>query len=52
MDTAQVTIKELPSVSKTKVFVSNIPGNAVLQQYKGSMKKVVVVKGTAVQMKS
>ena len=34
----------------TKPLLSNILGNAVLEEYKGSKRKVVVVKGTTVQV--
>ena len=48
MDIAKITLKELLSASKTKVLLSHILGNALLEEYKGSKKKVVVVKGTSV----
>ena len=50
MDIAKITIKELLSASKTKELLSNILGNVLLEEYKGSKKKVVVVKGTTVQI--
>ena len=50
MDIAKVTLKELLSASKTKALLSNILGNGVLEEYKGSKKKVVIVKGTTVQI--
>ena len=50
MDIAKITLKELLSASKTKAPLSNIPDNAVLEIYKGSKKKVMVVKGTTVQI--
>ena len=49
MDIAKITLKELLSASKTKALLSNIIGNAVLEEYKGSKKKAVVVKCTTVQ---
>ena len=45
----KITLKELFSTSKTMALLSNILGNVVLEEYKGSKKKVVVVKGTTVQ---
>ena len=50
IDIAKITRKELLSASKTKALLSNILGNALLEEYKGSKKKVVVVKGTTVQI--
>ena len=50
MDIAKITLKELLSASKTKALLSNIIGNAVLEEYNGSKTQVVVVKGTAVQI--
>ena len=50
MDIAKITLKELLSASKTKQLLSNILGNAVLEEYEGSKKKVVVVKGSTVQI--
>jgi hypothetical protein len=50
MDIAKIALIELFSASKTKVLLSNILGNAILEEYKGSKKKVVVVKGTTVQI--
>ena len=50
MDIAKITLKELFSASKTKTSLSNILGNAVLDEYKGSQKKVVVIKGTTIQI--
>ena len=50
MDIAKITLKELLSASKTKTLLSNILGNVVLEEYKGWKKKVVVVKGTSVQI--
>ena len=47
---SKITLKELLSASKTKALLSSILGNAVLERYKGSKKKVVVVKGTTVQI--
>ena len=38
-DIAKITPKELLSASKTKALVSNILGNAVLEEYKGSKKR-------------
>ena len=49
MDIAKITLKELLSASKTKALLSNIRSNVVLEEYKGSKKKVVVVKGTTVR---
>ena len=46
----KITRKELLSASKTKATLSKIVGNAVLEVYKGAKKKVVVVKGTTVQI--
>ena len=48
-DIAKITLKELLSASKTKALLSHILCNALLDKYKGSKKKVVVVKGTSVQ---
>ena len=50
MDIAKITLKELLTASKIKVLLSNILGNIVLEEYKGSKEKVVVVKGTTVQI--
>ena len=50
MDIAKITLKELLSASKTKVLLTNILGNVILEEYKISKKKVVVVKGTTVQI--
>ena len=50
MDIAKITPRELLSASETRALLSNILGNAVLGEYKGSKKKVVVVKGTTVQI--
>ena len=50
MDIAKITLKELLSAPKTKALPSNILSNAVLEEYKGSKKKVVVVKGTTVHI--
>ena len=50
MDIAKITLKEMLSASKTKAPLSNTLGNALLEEYKGSKKKVVVVKGTTVQI--
>ena len=50
MDIAKITLKELLSASKTKAPLSNTLGNALLEEYRGSKKKVVVVKGTTVQI--
>ena len=36
MDLAKIILKELLSTSKTKALLSNIPGNDVLEEYKGS----------------
>ena len=47
---AKVTLKELLSSSKTKAILTHTLGNALLDGYKGSTKKVVVVKGTTVQV--
>ena len=41
---------ELYSASKTKAYLFNILGDAVLETHKGSKKNVVVVKGTTVQV--
>ena len=49
MDTAKITLKEVLSASKPKALLSNILGNALLEEYKGSNKTVVVVKGSTVQ---
>ena len=49
-DELEITLKELLSATKTKALLSNILGNVVLDEYKGSKKKVVVVKGTKVQI--
>ena len=46
MAIAKVTLKELQSTSKTKEILTNTFGDAVLEAYTGSEKKVVVVKGT------
>ena len=43
-DIAKITLKELLSASKTKALLSHILGNALLEEYKGSKKKVVVMK--------
>ena len=48
MDIAKIILKELLSASKTKAFLSNIRGNATLDEYKGPNRKVVVVKCTTV----
>ena len=48
MEIAKITLKELLSASKTKDLHSNILGNVVVEEYKGSKKRVVVVKGTTV----
>ena len=45
-----ITLKELISASKTKALLSNILSNVVLEEYKGSNKKVVAVKGTTDQI--
>ena len=50
MDIAKIILIELLSASSTKALLSNILGNAVLGEYKGSKKKVVVVKGTTIQI--
>ena len=50
MDIAKITLKELLSDSKTKALLFNILGNTFLEEYKGSKKKVVVVKGTTIQI--
>ena len=50
MDIAKITLKELLSASKTKAHLSNTLGNALLEEYKGSKKNMVVVKGTTVQI--
>ena len=50
MDIANITLKELLSTSKTKALLSHILGNALLEEYEGSKKNVVVVKGTSVQI--
>ena len=50
MDIAKITLKELLIASKTKALLSNILSNVVLEEYKGSKKKGVVVKGTTVQI--
>ena len=50
MHIAKITLKELLSASKTKALLSNSLGKALLEEYKGSKKKVVVVKGTTVQI--
>ena len=38
IDIAKITRKELFSASKTKALLTNILGNAVLEEYKGSKK--------------
>lgn len=43
-------LKELLSASKTKVLLSNALWDAILDDYRGSNKKVVVVKVTTVQV--
>ena len=43
-------LKELLSASKTKALLSNTRGYAILDSFKGSNMKVVVVKSTAVQV--
>ena len=48
VDITKITLKELLSASKTKALISNVLGNALLKEYKGSKKRVVVVKGTSV----
>ena len=48
MDIAKITLKELLSASKTKALLFNILGNTFLEEYKGSKKKLVVLKGTTV----
>ena len=50
MDIAKITLKELLSASKTKVLLSNILGNALMEEYKGSKQNFVVVKRTTVQI--
>ena len=50
MDIAKITLKELLCASKTETLISNMHGNAVLEEYKGSKRKVVVVKGNTVQI--
>ena len=50
MDLAKITLKELLSASKPTMPISNILGNVVLDEYKGSQKKVVVIKGTTIQI--
>ena len=47
---AKVTLKELLSASKTKASLSETLGEAVLEECKGSVKKVVVVKDATVQV--
>ena len=44
----KVTLKELIYASKTKASLSGTLGEAVLEAYAGSAKKVVVIKGTTV----
>ena len=50
MDIAKITLKELFCASKTEALISNMHGNAVLEEYNGSKRKVVVVKGNTVQI--
>ena len=50
MDIVKITLKELLSASKTNALLSHNFGNALLEEYKGSKKKVVAVKGTSVQI--
>ena len=50
MDIAKIILKELLSASKTNALFSKILGTIVLEEYKESKKKVVVVKGTTVQI--
>ena len=47
---AKITLKEMLFTSKTQAVLSNILGNAILEEYKGSKKKVVVMKGTTDQI--
>ena len=49
-DIAMINLKELFCASKIKAPLSNILSNAVLDEYKGSKRKVVVVKGIIVQI--
>lgn len=50
MAIAKVTLKELLSAPKTKALLSNILGDAILNVFKESNMKVVVVKSTTVQV--
>ena len=50
MDIAKITLKELLSASRTKALFSDILGNDVLEEYKGSKKKAIVMKGTTIQI--
>ena len=50
VDITKITLKELLSGSMTKALMSNVLGNALLEEYEGSKKKVLVMKGTAVQI--
>ena len=52
MAIAKVSLKELLSASKTKASLSFLLGDAILKEYEGSTKKVVVVKGTTAEVNS